>query len=126
VTLALCMETLKKPDSPLKKVLGLAQPISSTPGIQDRAYEVGRALGADVVTVDQTALHTALAGLVESAVGVEGAAFARGQLRSYMRTPPGYEAFDLFFFLFFSNLFYMHDGRGSKTSNDVANSQKKV
>jgi NAD+ synthase (glutamine-hydrolysing) len=61
-TLGLLKRAQKEPNSPIKKVLAIAQPIHSTASIQNRAYEVAEALGADVITVDQTALHTQLAG----------------------------------------------------------------
>jgi len=89
-TLALLLHAQKQPGSPIKKVLSIAQPIHSTKSIQDRAYEVAGALGADIITVDQTSLHTQLSGIVTQAVGVAGCPFADGQLRSYMRTPVAY------------------------------------
>jgi NAD+ synthase (glutamine-hydrolysing) len=89
VTYALCLAAMKQANSPVKKVLGVAQPIKSTKSIMDRAYEL-RALGGEIVTVDQTALHGQLQALVDGAVGIKGEGFASGQLRSYMRTPVGY------------------------------------
>eukprot|EP01127_Copromyxa_protea_P017984 TRINITY_DN5562_c0_g1_i6.p1 TRINITY_DN5562_c0_g1~~TRINITY_DN5562_c0_g1_i6.p1 ORF type:complete len:207 (-),score=53.87 TRINITY_DN5562_c0_g1_i6:9-629(-) len=47
-------------------------------------------MGADLITVDQSALHTQLSGLVQGALKLKGNPFADGQLRSYMRTPVGY------------------------------------
>ncbi len=38
----------------------------------------------------QTDFHTALSAKVDAALGIEGGAFAKGQLRSYMRTPVAY------------------------------------
>jgi len=73
-----------------RKVLAIAQPIHSTKSIQDRAYEVATALGSEIVTVDQSALHSQLTGIVTTAVGIKGSPFADGQLRSYMRTPVAY------------------------------------
>jgi len=90
LTLALMLHASKKPNSPIKKVLGIAQPIHSTASIQNRAFEVAKALGADIVTVDQTQIFDQVTAIVDKAVGVEGGKFARGQMRSYMRTPSGY------------------------------------
>jgi len=89
-TLGLLLHASKQPNSPIKKVLAIAQPIHSTKSIQNRAYEVASAMGADVITVDQSQLHTELTGLVQSALNMKGNPFADGQLRSYMRTPVGY------------------------------------
>jgi NAD+ synthase (glutamine-hydrolysing) len=60
-----------------------------------RAYVIGKAVGAEVVTVDQSDEETTLHTKVETAVGIDGERFARGQLRSYMRTPVAYFAAQL-------------------------------
>lgn len=90
VTVALCMHAKNKPDSPIKRVVGLCQPIHSSDWALKRGEENIKACGAELVTVDQTKLHGDLSGLVERATGIEGKGFARGQLRSYMRTPTAY------------------------------------
>ncbi len=87
VTVALAVAASKVPGSPLDKVMSIAQPIHSTAKIQDRAYEVAEKFGVEIVTVDQSEVHTELCRLVQSAVGYEGNAFIDGQMRSYMRTP---------------------------------------
>jgi len=90
VTLGLIKRASEMEGSPLKRILGIAQPIHSSAWALERGTEAAKALGCELVTVDQTELHGTLSSLVETAVGVEGGAFARGQLRSYMRTPVGY------------------------------------
>lgn len=90
VTLALMCHASKMEGSPIEKVLAIAQPIHSSAWALNRAAEAAKALGAEMVTVDQTKLHTQLQSLVDTAVGVQGKSFASGQLRSYMRTPVGY------------------------------------
>jgi NAD+ synthase (glutamine-hydrolysing) len=75
-TLALLLHAQKQYGSPIKKVLAIAQPIHSTKSIQDRAYEVAAALGAEIITVDQSSLHTQLSGIVTQALGVKGTPFA--------------------------------------------------
>lgn len=87
VTAALLLEAKKATDSPIKKVVGILQPILSTPEIQNRALEVAKDLGLEVFTVDQTSIFETLSGLVEKQSGLTGNGFSRGQLRSYMRTP---------------------------------------
>jgi len=115
VTLALAQRALGAADSPLRHVQAIAQPIHSTAAIQQRAYDLGEALGVRVDTVDQTAIFDALEPLVRSALKSlprsssasggspaerrpeeveaeeqERMQFAAGQLRSYMRTPVNY------------------------------------
>eukprot|EP01104_Vermistella_antarctica_P001870 TRINITY_DN11_c0_g1_i1.p2 TRINITY_DN11_c0_g1~~TRINITY_DN11_c0_g1_i1.p2 ORF type:complete len:298 (+),score=90.83 TRINITY_DN11_c0_g1_i1:237-1130(+) len=90
VTLALAKHAQKKENSPIKKVLGVAQPIHSTGEIWKRALECREALDAEVIVVDQTEVHNSLTKIVGEATGIEGKGFADGQLRSYMRTPVGY------------------------------------
>ncbi|CAG9580267.1 putative NAD+ synthase [Leishmania major strain Friedlin] len=90
VVLAMCAHAMRAHNSPIQKNVGLCQPIHSSDWALRRGKENIAACGATEVVVDQTALHTELATLVERAAGIEGGAFARGQLRSYMRTPPGF------------------------------------
>ena len=90
VMYGLCMNASKQPGSPIQRVVGVAQPIHSTASIWKRALELPAAFGGEVITVDQTALHTQLDTLVSNAMGVTSKPFASGQLRSYMRTPVGY------------------------------------
>ena len=80
----------KQPGSPIQRIVGVAQPIHSTESIWKRALELQPAFGGEVITVDQTALHSQLDTLVSGAMGVKSKPFASGQLRSYMRTPVGY------------------------------------
>ena len=73
------------------KSIGVAQPIHSTDKIWKRALLLSNPpINAEVVTVDQTAVHDQLVSIVDSAVGITGNKFATGQLRSYQRTPVGY------------------------------------
>jgi NAD+ synthase (glutamine-hydrolysing) len=90
VMYGLCTIASKMPGSPIQRVVGVAQPIHSTASIWRRALELPAAFGGEVVTVDQTSLHTQLDGIVTAALGVTSKPFASGQLRSYMRTPVGY------------------------------------
>lgn len=90
VVLALCTRAMKIPGSPIKKNIGLCQPICSSAWSLERGKENIASCKATEVVVDQTKLHFDLAKLVESAVGIEGKEFACGQLRSYMRTPCAY------------------------------------
>eukprot|EP00764_Aduncisulcus_paluster_P005363 gnl/Carplike_NY0171/1911_a2587_1045.p1 GENE.gnl/Carplike_NY0171/1911_a2587_1045~~gnl/Carplike_NY0171/1911_a2587_1045.p1 ORF type:complete len:317 (-),score=90.72 gnl/Carplike_NY0171/1911_a2587_1045:97-1047(-) len=93
VTLALLKKASMVPGSPLKKVLGIAQPIHSTATIQDRAYVAGKAAGVEIITVDQSSLEDRLSSIVIGELKgdllpkPDKVRFARGQLRSYMRTP---------------------------------------
>lgn len=90
VILALCARAAKMPGSPIVHNVGVCQPIHSSAWALQRGRENIASCGAKEVIVDQTELHTQLAGIVERATGIAGNDFARGQLRSYMRTPVGY------------------------------------
>ena len=50
------------------KIIPIAQPINSTPEIQNRAYEVAEAFGVEIITVDQTQVHNKLVDIVEKQV----------------------------------------------------------
>ncbi|KAM7457273.1 hypothetical protein BLSTO_01972 [Blastocystis sp. subtype 1] len=85
VTLGLIKHAMDMSGSPIERILGISQPIHSS-----RAMECGKALGVEMVVVDQTPVFDSLKQLVDTSVGIEGKDFASGQLRSYMRTPVGY------------------------------------
>jgi len=88
--LGLAMKAMKKSNSPIKKVLGIAQPIKSTKSIWSRALECKETMGAEVIVVDQSDIFEQLAKRVQEASGINGSQFSDGQLKSYMRTPVGY------------------------------------
>ncbi|KAE8305935.1 NH3-dependent NAD+ synthetase [Giardia duodenalis] len=88
VTFALLARSKAAEKSPITRVLGLAQPILSTASIQNRAYELSSY--GEIVTVDQTDIFMSLTSLVEDACGIRGKEFARGNLKSYMRTPAAF------------------------------------
>jgi NAD+ synthase (glutamine-hydrolysing) len=91
LSVALAHRASQVPGSPLKRVIGILQPIHSTASIQDRGESLCKALGIQCIRVDQTPVFDLLAPIVESAVGIsDPPAFARGQLRSYMRTSVAY------------------------------------
>jgi NAD+ synthase (glutamine-hydrolysing) len=90
VTIALAKHAQQKKDSPIKRVLGVAQPIHSTEKIWKRALELGKALDIETITVDQSEVFDLLKSTVDKAVGIQGGLFTAGQLKSYMRTPVGF------------------------------------
>lgn len=78
------------PDSPIKRLLAVAQPIKSSKWSIDRAKECCKALNVEMIEIDQTKIYEELVNLVDNAVGIKGNSFNTGQLRSYMRTPVAY------------------------------------
>ncbi|ORC88312.1 putative NAD synthase [Trypanosoma theileri] len=96
VVVALCSHAQRMPNSPIVKNIGLCQPICSSAWALERGRENIQACGAVEIVVDQTALHAELSKTIEKAVGITGKDFARGQLRSYMRTPTAYYVAQLF------------------------------
>jgi len=93
VTAGLCHYASKMPGSPIQKIVCLAQPIHSTASIQGNAFILAKHLNLTICTVDQTAIFDQLAPLIENAINIEKPSdFARGQLRSYMRTPVAFYA----------------------------------
>jgi len=90
VTLALCKRAAEMKGSPIKRILGVAQPIYSSGWALSRARALCKQCEVPMIVVDQTNLHAQLSGLVDTAIKITGKSFATGQLRSYMRTPVGY------------------------------------
>ncbi|RNF21164.1 NAD+ synthase [Trypanosoma conorhini] len=96
VVLALCSRAMQLPNSPILKNIGLCQPICSSAWALERGLENIRSCRALEVVVDQTEIFSQLSKTIETAVGIEGTDFARGQLRSYMRTPAAYYVAQLY------------------------------
>ena len=63
VTLGLMKYAMSMKDSPIQRILGISQPIHSSQWAYDRAMECGRALGVDMVVVDQTSVFDSLVAL---------------------------------------------------------------
>lgn len=90
LTILLCKAASEKPGSPIKKVKGIIQPIHSTDAIMKRAIDFVKAKNLDHVLIDQSEVFNLLSSTVEKAYGYEAPPFAKGQLKSYMRTPVAY------------------------------------
>ena len=94
VTLALLHHTRNLPDSNLKKIVALYQPIHSSPETRVRAEELCLVFQQELLVIDQTDLHTQIVGKFQG-ISQEATAFSKGQLCSYMRTPANYYAAQL-------------------------------
>ena len=71
------------------KIIAVAQPINSTPSIQNRAYELAAKFGIDVLTVDQTLQQSLTFLQIEKQIGPLNS-FAAAMNSSYLRTPTAY------------------------------------
>ena len=91
-TLALLKKTMDLPNSNLKKVLALSQPIHSSSWALERAEELCKSYNIPLVVIEQTDIHRNLVSkfdLYEDQLP-RGNDFSKGQLRSYLRTPANY------------------------------------
>jgi len=91
VTLALLKTTLTMPNSNLKQIIALNQPIHSSNWAFERSKELCDELGINLIVIDQTDIHE----LLTSKFLLDGNEFSKGQLRSYLRTPANYYAAQL-------------------------------
>lgn len=91
VTLALLKNILTMPNSNLKQIVALNQPIHSSNWAFERSKELCDEFGIRLDVIDQTDIHE----LLTSKFTVDGNEFSRGQLRSYLRTPANYYAAQL-------------------------------
>lgn len=89
-TIALCSAASRVENSPIRRVVGITQPIESSDWAAARAEEATKAAGAEFVTIEQSEYYRSLVQCVETKLGMQSASFARGQLKSYMRTPVAY------------------------------------
>ena len=60
VTLGLIKHAMDMSGSPIERILGISQPIHSSQWAYDRAMECGKALGVEMVVVDQTPVFDSL------------------------------------------------------------------
>jgi len=91
-TLALLKKTMELPNSNLKKVLALSQPIHSSGWALERAEELCKSYSIPLVVIEQTDIHRNLVSkfdLYEDQLP-RGNDFSKGQLRSYLRTPANF------------------------------------
>jgi NAD+ synthase (glutamine-hydrolysing) len=91
VTLALLHYTMRLPDSHLKKITAINQPIHSSAWALDRSIELCKKFNIELTVIDQTDIHT----MITDRFPIDGTTFSKGQLRSYMRTPINYYAAQL-------------------------------
>jgi NAD+ synthase (glutamine-hydrolysing) len=91
-TLALLKKTMDLPNSNLKKVLALSQPIYSSDWALSRAKELCNTYNIPLVVIDQTDIHKNLVSKFDVYDNQlpQGNDFSKGQLRSYLRTPANY------------------------------------
>ena len=91
-TLALLKHTMEMPDSNLKKILALSQPIHSSGLACERARDLCDAFNIELIVIDQSDIHRNLVSKFElyDDVVQKGNDFSKGQLRSYLRTPANY------------------------------------
>jgi NAD+ synthase (glutamine-hydrolysing) len=95
VVLALAASAARELSSPISRVIPVLAPIFDSGATnQDEATARGRAVvascGLEAALIDLSATHNVLKAAVESAVGLVGEDWARGQLVAYVRTPAFY------------------------------------
>ena len=90
LTLALLKQTAELPNSNLKKIWAISQPIHSSDWALTRAKELCDKLEIELKIIDQTELYDNITKLVSSVTNVTENTFSGGQLKSYMRTPINY------------------------------------
>ena len=90
VTLALLSYTLSLPNSNLKKIWAVNQPIHSSNWALERATELCKHFNIELKVIDQTDYYDLITNLVYKETGIENNSFSGGQMKSYMRTPVNY------------------------------------
>lgn len=90
LTLALLKKVTELPNSNLKKIWAISQPIHSSDWALNRARELCQKMDVDLKVIDQTETFDKLTEIVSQATRVSPNKFSGGQMRSYMRTPINY------------------------------------
>jgi len=93
--LAILHYTMNLPNSHLKRIMPISQPVHSSDWALNRARELTDTFSFNLTVIDQTDIHNSIIGKFENASGMEGDVFSKGQLRSYLRTPANYYAAQL-------------------------------
>jgi NAD+ synthase (glutamine-hydrolysing) len=91
-TLALLKKTMEIPNSNLKKILAISQPIHSLYSALEKSKDLCSEFDIELIVIDQSDIHRNLVSKFElySDVIQNGDEFSKGQLRSYLRTPANY------------------------------------
>lgn len=90
LTLALLKKVTELPNSNLKKIWAISQPIHSSDWALNRARELCQKMDVDLKVIDQTETFDKLTEIVSQTTRVSPNKFSGGQMRSYMRTPINY------------------------------------
>jgi len=90
VTLSLLKKIYELPDSNLKKIYAVNQPIHSSNWSIDRSIELCKMLEIDLINIDQTDIHDALVNKVDKEIKIIGNIYSQGMFKSYLRTPINY------------------------------------
>jgi NAD+ synthase (glutamine-hydrolysing) len=91
-TLALLKKTMDMPNSNLKKILAISQPIHSSSSALEKSKDLCREFNIELIVIDQSDIHKNVVSKFELYGDViqTGDDFSKGQLRSYLRTPANY------------------------------------
>lgn len=91
-TLALLKKTMDIPNSNLKKILAISQPIHSSSSALEKSKYLCREFDIELIVIDQSDIHKNLVSKFELYGDIiqNGDDFSKGQLRSYLRTPANY------------------------------------
>lgn len=90
LTLALLKNTLELPNSNLKKIWAINQPIHSSAWALERSIELCNNYNIELFVINQDDVFDKIKDLVKSSTNVAGNKFSNGQMRSYLRTPINY------------------------------------
>tara|TARA_Y100000816_G_C25987301_1_gene515674 strand:+ start:100 stop:963 length:864 start_codon:yes stop_codon:yes gene_type:complete len=90
LTLALLKNTLELPNSNLKKIWAINQPIHSSTWALERSIELCNNYNIELFIINQDDVFDKIKDLVKSSTNVAGNKFSNGQMRSYLRTPINY------------------------------------
>ena len=90
VTLGLLKKTKELPDSYLKEIWAINQPIHSSDWALRRSEELCKKMEIELKVIDQTQIFNNLTEIITDSTKIDSGKFSGGQLRSYMRTPINY------------------------------------
>jgi NAD+ synthetase len=96
LVLALCKHAMELPKSPIERIVPVLMPVyherasTGQRSATERGRECASAFGLEPIVLDLTPAHSAVQGIVDTAMRSHGKPWALGQLVSYQRTPALY------------------------------------
>jgi NAD+ synthase (glutamine-hydrolysing) len=101
---AICKYASKQPNTNIKNIVAIAQPIESTHNIWTRVFELEKVYEHPIKVINQSENFHNLTNMIQDIINIEPNQFVKGQFKSYMRTPINYYIAQLYSSIGYSSI----------------------